>query len=76
MSNAAPLPQVPVLRVEKFGLIVAFTPTKDGLCHKSELEADPNTDPAKFSVGQLIDVQLLDVRARRPAAAVQALSAC
>ena len=54
--------QVPITRIEKFGAIVAFTSTKDGLCHKSELDLDQNADPLKFSEGQLIDVQLLDVR--------------
>lgn len=53
--------QVPVKRVEKFGLIVGFTGAKDGLCHKSELDIDPNTDPSRYSEGQLIDVQLLEV---------------
>ena len=65
--------QVPITRVEKFGVIVAFTPTKDGLCHKSELDSDPGVDPARFSVGQLIDIKLLDVSSP---ALWRALTAC
>lgn len=52
---------MPVRRSEQFGLIVQFTSSKDGLCHKTELEEEGAGDPSTWSEGDLIDVQLLEV---------------
>ena len=54
--------QVPVRRSEQFGVIVQITASKDGLCHKTELEDGEPGDPSTWSEGDMIDVQLLEVR--------------
>ena len=43
-------------------MIVQFTASKEGLCHKTELQDGPAADPSAWSEGDLIDVQLLEVR--------------
>ncbi|KAK9821471.1 hypothetical protein WJX81_007489 [Elliptochloris bilobata] len=49
-----------VMQVEKFGLIVEFLPGKEGLVHVSELDVSRTADPAKWAVGDSIDVMLTE----------------
>jgi ribosomal protein S1 len=47
--------------VEKFGLFVEILPGKTGLLHSSELDVDRSVTPDTWSVGDMIDVKLLEV---------------
>ena len=47
--------------MEKFGLFVEILPGKTGLLHSSELDVDRSVTPDTWSVGDMIDVKLLEV---------------
>ncbi|KAK9901313.1 hypothetical protein WJX75_005944 [Coccomyxa subellipsoidea] len=47
--------------VEKFGLFVEILPGKTGLLHSSELDVDRSVTPDTWSVGDMIDVKLLEI---------------
>lgn len=47
--------------MEKFGLFVEILPGKSGLLHSSELDVDRSVTPDTWSVGDMIDVKLLEV---------------
>ena len=47
--------------MEKFGLFVEILPGKTGLLHASELDVDRSFTPDNWSVGDAIDVKLLEV---------------
>ena len=47
--------------VERFGLLVEVLPGKTGLVHQSELDVDRGVAPEAFSVGDMVDVKLLEV---------------
>lgn len=52
-------PASKVVSVERFGLIVEFVPGRSGLAHVSELPLGRN-DPESYSVGDKVDVVLLE----------------
>ena len=47
--------------VERFGLLVEVIPGKTGLVHSSELDVDRTVSPDSFTVGDRVDVKLLEV---------------
>ncbi len=47
--------------MEKFGLFVEILPGKTGLLHNSELDVDRSITAENWSVGDSIDVKLLEV---------------
>ena len=55
-----------VKSLEKFGLFVEILPGKEGLVHTSELDVDRSVSVDAFSVGDSMDVKLLEVRLQGP----------
>ena len=47
--------------VERFGLLVEVLPGKTGLVHQSELDVNRGVAPEAFSIGDTVDVKLLEV---------------
>ena len=52
--------------MERFGLLVEVLPGKTGLVHLSELDVDRAVGPEAFSIGDKVDVKLLEVSTSLP----------
>lgn len=55
-----------VKSLEKFGLFVEILPGKEGLVHTSELDVDRSVSVGAFSVGDTMDVKLVEVSVASP----------
>ena len=61
--------------LEKFGMFVEFLPGRQGLVHVSELDLTRSSDASAFSVGDIVDVKLLEVKPISPPSTILDLCA-